>query len=467
MNNTSSASVGQAGVPASPLGANPPDNSKLSAEAAEKNKPTMTPKAVPPSESIGWKELPGDYITSLFDMLAQQVCQAEGPSKKQALHTLLQFGSTSVGQHKCLEEFLTNHSNAPRLRAEIANFRQAEWRQQATDIKNHLDQLRDDFSRSASILAAWSVFSNPSNSSSAVHQAALPHSLEKFMGIQMNFETFRWQPEMTSNVSSLSGKVVKLEARAIGRERFLNEVLPALKALSADCPIVLDVSNNGLLPEDLAQLIGFMKVTPTIYRLDISNNPVVSAAKASVPMTELFAEPGPLTHLYLANTGFNDATAQSVNNALVDAVQQDIVLLQHLDFRNNPLSGAGVANIIRGTFDPNFLGTFYSDESPPKMAYSLRSVRFNSLVNEYGNDIEQARQDFFSAASLFNTYQMYLADRAAYEERGVVGPNEVDFSNIFEFIIAIADSSGKHLDGGLRFQVQNDFFQRRADQERL
>lgn len=416
------------------------------------------------SGGINWNDLPGDYIYTLLSHFATCVLQSDGPEKIEALRTMIRFGCASKTQYQYLEEFLLKHPDAPLLRAEMSALKKEEWKMNARSIENQLDKLRADFAETNQILSEWGVSFDSKNSSSVSHQISPPQGLDHCIGIQIGLKKFRWQPDMASRLSWLKGEVIKLDAKEIGRERFINEVLPMLKALPANCPIILDASNNELQSMDLAKLVDFMKVKQTIYRLDLSNNPVVRRGEASDQVAELFAEPGPLTHLYLKNTGFNDETAQIVSASLLGAVMRDAVSLQHLDFRSNPISADGVADIIRGTFDPMLNEGADWIESVPKVAYSLKLVRFDPIPEELKDVVTPALDEFKSSASLFNNYRdLYLYD-------GFGQPVEADamqLYSIFELFFAFFDDSRKDSDGSMNYQMRKDSFQRTDNENRL
>ncbi len=378
-------------------------NPDSTAESTNRNEPVMISKAHAGSQLGGlqWEEVPSDIIYRIFGTLIQSVFRNGGGAKFEALGALIKFGAVNITHQHCFQNLLKNHPQASRLQAEIAAFKFSDWKQQSVDMKNNCEKLRKDFSLSASVLSEWSRSSNSSNSSSAVFQKSDPPNLQQFQGVKIDFKTFEWRSDMEGAVSVLNGKVVKLDAKGIGRERFLNEVLPALEALYPTCQVILDVSNNDLLPEDFGQLVDLMRVKQVIYRLDISGNAIVKPDEASPHVTALFSCLGPLTHLYFENTGFNDATAQSIKNILPDAG-----LLEFLDLRNNPITASGAVDIIRGTFDPS-LPSDYRYESSPRMCSSLQTVRLTSVPFGFDDDLRNAQRDFDFVATLWNTYSQF------------------------------------------------------------
>jgi len=174
-------------------------------------------------------------------------------------------------------------------------------------------------------------------------------TVAKLKGVQLNFNELNNKINISKLVGKLQDQVIKLNAKGIGRERFLAEVMPALSSVRFGCPVVLDASDNGLLAEDLQLLVHFIDQYRCIYRLDLSNNPLCMDKDVCMPIVELFHTPSPLSHLYLENTGFNDQTASWISESLANNP-----CLQHLDLRSNDLSDVGVLDLIEavGVNDP-------------------------------------------------------------------------------------------------------------------
>jgi hypothetical protein len=402
----------------------------------DKNQPVFKSK---PS-NFGWHDIPGDVIVLLLGVLVDQVLKSEGPAKAQALRALLNFGATSISQHQYLLDFLGNNPKAPQVRAEMATYRQKEWTQQAIKLHSNREKLRADFSKSAAIMSAW------------VQNAAeaLPPDLKELNGIQIDFKTCPWHSEMAKHVLSFQEKVVKLDAKSIGRDRFLSEVLTALQALPATCPVILNASGNDLLPEDLVKLRNFMVVQPTIHRLDLSDNPVVNTGGENAALVQLLGEPGPLTHLYLSNTGFGDATAEIIKNVLPRAE-----LLTHLDLRDNPISESGIINIIRGTFHPSALQTAGNRFEFP-VAFSLQSVRL-TLNAPLSMPIRAALED---ALKVFDSYGI---GESFYEAKDMTNSVFAASAGVFQFV----GSNLKNMNPSGSIRAISDAHQIGADRDRL
>ncbi len=241
-------------------------------------------------------------------------------------------------------------------------------------MKANCDKLREDFSKSKSLIAELGTSFHSSNSSSTANQGPDLQIFDQFEGIQIDFKTFTWGSEVGPLISSIQGKVVKLDAKNIGRERVLNEVIPCLKNIPVSCPIVFDISSNHLVSKDLAPLIECMAANPTIYRLDLSENPLFEDKDNHKEVIQLFACGGPLTHCYLSNVGFNDTAAQELKQAIAQSS-----VLEHLDLRFNHLSANGVAAVIKA-FIPGA-------EPDQKVIASIREVRlFNNSYDDVADD---------------------------------------------------------------------------------
>ena len=361
--------VGQAGAPSTQVNGNPSIDENSSANRTDQNKPTVKPRE---KDGMGleWEVVPTDIVFRIFDVLTQQVFQSHGTARKDALRAVLHFGSVSISQRHSFQEFLKNHPNGAVLRPEIFAFTHPEWKQEAKNLKVNCDKLREDFSKSKSLITELSKSFYSSNSSSTANQGPDLHIFDEFEGIQIDFKTFTWGSEVGPLISSIEGKVIKLDAKNIGRERVLNEVIPCLKKIPVSCPIVFDISSNHLVSKDLAPLIECMAANPTIYRLDLSENPLFEDKDNHKEVIQLFACGGPLTHCYLSNVGFNDMAAQELKQAIAKSS-----VLEYLDLRFNHLSANGVAAVIKALIP--------GAEPDQKVITSIREVRlFNNAYDD-------------------------------------------------------------------------------------
>jgi Ran GTPase-activating protein (RanGAP) involved in mRNA processing and transport len=126
--------------------------------------------------------------------------------------------------------------------------------------------------------------------------------------------------------------------------------------------------------KDLVPLIEFMAANPTIYRLDLSENPLFEDKDNHKEVVQLFACGGPLTHCYLSNVGFNDMAAQELKQAIAKSS-----VVEHLDLRFNHLSANGVAAVIKALIP--------GAEPDQKVITSIREVRlFNNAYDDGADD---------------------------------------------------------------------------------
>ncbi|MDB5823616.1 MAG: hypothetical protein JWR21_2320 [Herminiimonas sp.] len=135
---------------------------------------------------------------------------------------------------------------------------------------------------------------------------------------------------------------IKLDASGVGRERFLNEVLPALEKIHPRCPVVLVARKNGLRPRDVQVLVEIMKRNPVVYRLDLSENLLCMNEEPCLPLVELFQVVGPTSHVYLHNCGVNGGTACRIADTL--SVNPCIT---HIDLRGNAIDAAAAIELAQ------------------------------------------------------------------------------------------------------------------------
>jgi hypothetical protein len=135
---------------------------------------------------------------------------------------------------------------------------------------------------------------------------------------------------------------IKLDANGVGRERFLNEVLPALAAINTGCVVVLVARKNGLGPSDIQALVDVMKRNAVVYRLDLADNLLCTNEEPCQPLVELFQLVGPTSHVYLSNCGVNGATARQIADALPANP-----CISHLDLRGNAIDKSAVVHLAQ------------------------------------------------------------------------------------------------------------------------
>ncbi len=165
-------------------------------------------------------------------------------------------------------------------------------------------------------------------------------AFDDHVGVEFRFAEINRGRDLSADLRAIDAKPIKLNAERIGRKRFLNEVLPALAQVPKACPVVLNAASNGLTADDVAALVEVMKENPCVVQLDLSCNPLCNADEPCPALADLFKLPGPTTHLYLAGTGFNDATAACAHTALANNP-----CLKRVDLRSNKLTEDGAVQM--------------------------------------------------------------------------------------------------------------------------
>jgi len=269
----------------------------------------------------------------------------------------------------------SKHAIAPKTRSStLANPSRAaspteqqiqEWRSNAQSLIKNAEKLRHDFVASRKLMETCSSggLVEPDNDFSGLSRCA---------GLGFPFYAVFWTDE---NIRTLEGfgtksfsgnesvqekqksflsddgtvgdlkkyhlhKPVKLLAGGIGTERFA-EVLKALQEIPSHCPVILDLSSSGIGPAELNQLVDVMEKCPMIYHLDLRKNMLCEGDEPSPALIRLFENLGPISHLYLEQTGFNDNTAVGIQDAL-----ERNRCLRYLDLQSNRLTENGVITII-------------------------------------------------------------------------------------------------------------------------
>ena len=136
-------------------------------------------------------------------------------------------------------------------------------------------------------------------------------------------------------------KPVLLAAREIGSKRFVDEVLTALREIPAHCPVILDARGNDLGPAELNQLVDVMEKHPVIYQLNLNDNTFCTGEESCKALKRLFDALGPVTHLYLRNTGLNDKAAKHLQATMIADT-----CLRHVDVRSNNINDFGAGALI-------------------------------------------------------------------------------------------------------------------------
>ncbi len=240
-----------------------------------------------------------------------------------------------------------------------------EWKTSAQALPDNAKTLRGDFVASRKVIETSSSGSliDPNNDFSVLSRCAglgFPfyavtwneenvHNLQAF-GTKSFSETESTSEKQKSFLSD-DGEVgdlkkfnlhkpVKLFAGDIGKDRFA-EVLKALQEIPSHCPVILDLSSSGIGPAELNQLVDVMETCPVVYHLDLRRNSLCDGDEPSPALIRLFENLGPMSHLYLEQTGLNDNTAAGIHDAL-----ERNRCLRYLDLQNNRLTDDGVIAIV-------------------------------------------------------------------------------------------------------------------------
>lgn len=256
---------------------------------------------------VKFHELPPDILGKILDLLTTD------PNFCRALTRLAETGKEF---NRIIVDFVNNYS-ASSARGVAKPAQVQVWKARAEFIKENVGKIAEDFEASQKIFSGMAA--TPPNPLSDT-RAAKAAQFDGLTGIEFKLQDSALDPaEVAGLLSALEGKVIKLDARGIGRERFLNEVIPALRSVNPGCPIVLEASDNQLGSDDLKPLLDYMATSPRIYRLDLSGNPVCTGQGRAAELLQLFNFAGPLTHLNLSGTGFNDATAVELKETVANA----------------------------------------------------------------------------------------------------------------------------------------------------
>ncbi len=198
-------------------------------------------------------------------------------------------------------------------------------------------------------------FSSTIFSSTASHDALI-NPMKIFGSKSVNTSTKTTPEELLADIeddfrqpSYTLNKPIKLCASGIGPKLFSNQLLDILREIPLTCPVILDVSSNNLGPDELLELVHLMEEHPVIYYLDLSNNPLCPGDNACFALIKLSALLGPVSRLYLDQTGFNDNTTQFINFSL-----SFNRCLRHLNLQHNKLTETGISLLINAVVPFDF-----------------------------------------------------------------------------------------------------------------
>jgi len=184
-------------------------------------------------------------------------------------------------------------------------------------------------------------------------------------------------------------KPIKIGAFGIGPERFVDEVLKLLREIPEGCPVILDATHNELGPDELNQLVDVMENHPVIYHLDLSGNPLCSGDDACYAVARLFEALGPVSHLYLDETGINDQTALLIEESL-----SQNCCLRHLNLQNNNLTETGINTMIYAAVPSDFFGRKKDDSA-------LTTIQLQHNAPDDWDPIITAINHVFMRANIF------------------------------------------------------------------
>jgi hypothetical protein len=191
--------------------------------------------------------------------------------------------------------------------------------------------------------------------------------------------------------SDTLNKPIRLCASGIGPELFSNQLLDILREIPLTCPVILNVSSNNLGPDEILKLVRLMEEHPVIYSLDLGNNPICTRKDSNRELMQLFDALGPVSRLFLDNTGFNDDNAYFIDLAL-----QSNRCLRHLSLQSNQLTHKGVIAIIETVIPSDFADRAMTDSTLNTLALqhndhgssdAIANALVTALRDVYDNDL--------------------------------------------------------------------------------
>ena len=316
----------------------------------EKNKEVIQLKNRPPIDI-----LPLEMKFEVFSHLSDEIERETG---------LVAFGKTSTEQRSAVIDYFHHSKEGIAHGLRIADADAKIWNACAKQLRENTDSLRSTFGISAAVIEGLHK-SGKSDKEIAAAVSLLP-------AVHLDFRKPVSSSLVTALLQAMNNKPVKINAKGIGRDRFLAEALPALSKVNPGCQVVLDASKNQLQAEDLQLLVDFMRKNPCIYRLDLNKNKFHSEGSICLPVVELFNLNCPLTHLYLESTGINNETALLIAEGLIKHP-----FLTSVDLQKNPIETSGMIAIIKtvGSLDEN--GVIHTN----KLLQTVRLRNFNFYEN--------------------------------------------------------------------------------------
>jgi hypothetical protein len=194
--------------------------------------------------------------------------------------------------------------------------------------------------------------------------------------------------------SDTLNKPIRLCASGIGPALFRTQLLDILREIPLTCPVILDVSSNELGPDEVLEMVSLMKEHPVIYSLDLGNNPICRDKKGNSALIQLFGALGPVSRLFLDNTGFNDDTAY-----FAELPVESNCCLRYLSLQNNHLAEDGVITIIKAAIPSDFAVRAMTDSALTTVALQRNDHGSSDAIadalgiafsNVYGDDLDEA-----------------------------------------------------------------------------
>jgi hypothetical protein len=373
---------------------------------AKTTSPRMTEKEalVTPLQNLSTldKEDKTNHIAYLPTEIKWKIFQHIVDKKKSSadnIKHLLSFATSSKKNANEVGEFLKHDDEGRVLGKEL---KEKKWNATVKKLLENASILKNHW-----ILGGDQFLNRLDKKIDKKNETAAGFFPKEYLGMEIRFGLMQKYSQFASVLTKeiSPGVAIKFNSEGIGRERVLAEVFPALLDAHPDCPLIVNLSGNKLTEEDLNPLIAFMAENHAIYQLDLSNNNLCTGAAPSEGIKNLFGVLGPVTHLYLNNTGLNDRTALTIQDHI-----KSNSCLQHLDLQQNQLSKNGAIAIVDAVYSVNSPGDtkYIADIVIHK---SLRAVRLlnnlfefdNALVNKLllAKGIGSSRNSFFDVSYFF------------------------------------------------------------------
>lgn len=309
-----------------PLALKPTNTNRETGADAQEGTRQAIPSMFVPSAQTALEAMPADVKNIIF---------ADAAVPVDFQHGLLALAKTSKEMRSSVLEFMRNDENGKAFSAALKIGPAPQWQAQAKLLTLNAKTYRKDFLGSVA-----SIFNNVSMKLTGEMASG---ALTRFKAIEFNLNKFDFFSDVSEQISSIRSKPVKINASGFkGELKTLQSIVQsALSAVDSSCPVILDLSMNGLRDADLRPLLELMKVKPIIYQLNLDQNPLCSGDQLAESVVELFHLSTPISHLYLNKTGLNDTTAFAMSEALGKSP-----CLTHLDLRSNEVTAAGALALV-------------------------------------------------------------------------------------------------------------------------